>query len=129
MKKESKSKQAKRIAIVAPDDKRKEIIEWSYFNRDVLSDHDLIATHATAGLLEGTVQKPVFRLMADSSGGHQHLATLIKDNKVDVILFFENPMRSLRPDNSIRKLLDVALEMNVVIAGDRSDVGFMKATI
>lgn len=117
----------KRIAIVAPGARRKELIEWSYYNKHLLANHELIATAVTAGLLEGTVNRPVYKLSPEHIGGYHQLAALMQDKKVDVIFFFENPMRSFRPDDTIRSLLDIALEMNIVIAGNRSKVDFMGA--
>ena len=118
----------KRIAVVAPEEKRKELIEWSYFNKNVLANHDLIATYTTANLLEGTVNKPVYKLSVDHAGGYQQLYTMIQDKKVDVILFFDNPMKTVGADDSMRKLLDIALEMNIVIANNGSRQEFMSAT-
>lgn len=113
---------AKRIAIVATPAKRKELIEWSYENKSKLKDHELIATPFAAGLLEGTVNKPVLQVPPEDVGGYHQMATLMQDQKVDVIFFFENPMRTFRPNDNLRHLLDTALEMNVVIAGNRSSL-------
>ena len=115
----------KRIAIVAPPDKRKEVIEWSYFNKAMLASHNLIATHSTADLLEGTVNQPVYKLPVEHEGGYDELSALMLEKKVEFIFFFENPMKSFRPDDSVRKLLDIALEMNIVIATYQSKLDFM----
>ena len=117
----------KRIAVIASAEKRKELIEWSYSNRDVLANHQLISTNTTAKVLEGTVQKPVCRLSREKGGAYHHLITMMQDKKVDMIFFFENPLRTFRPDDKIRKLLDTALEMNIIIAGERSALDFMRA--
>lgn len=116
----------KRIAVVAPVDKRKELIEWSYFNRHILSSHTLIATYSTACLLEGTVNKQVQKLPVDFEGGYDELCSLMLNNKVDIIFFFENPVKSSHSEEITRKLLDIALEMNIVIASFRSELDFMR---
>lgn len=118
----------KRIAVVAPADKRKELIEWSYTNKEMLGSHELIAVSDTAHVLEGTVNKSVDTLPRESAGGYDHLAAMMRNKKVDIIFFFENPMRSFRQDDTMRRLLDIALDMNIVIAGTRSGVDFMKAS-
>jgi len=128
MKTDNSLTSAKRIAIVARADKRRKLIEWSYENKAMLAGHELIATAVTAGLLEGTIDKSVSTLLPEDMGGYHEMAAMIKDDKVDVIFFFENPMRTFRPDDIIRQLLDVALEMNIVIAGDRSKIDFFEAT-
>ena len=124
---ENNNTAVKRIAIIASIDKRKELIEWSYFNRDVLANHELIATNANAKVLEGTVHKPVYELSGERGGAYHQLVAMMQDKKVDLIFFFENPMRTLRPNNIKRKLLDTALEMNIVIAGERSALDFLRA--
>ena len=123
---EINNKEVKRIAIVASVDKRKELIEWSYDNKDMLSGHELIATAFAAELLEGTVNKNVFKLPAENIGGYNQLAAMMQNNQVDVIFFFENPLRNSRYDNNLNKLLDIALEMNIVIAGTQSKIDFMR---
>lgn len=115
----------KRIAVVAQGDKRKELIEWSYFNKEMLASHKLVATYSTASLLEGTVNKPVHKLAVDHAGGYDQLSALMMEKKVDIIFFFDNPMKNSRPDDAIRKLLDIALEMNIVIASHKSGIDFM----
>jgi methylglyoxal synthase len=127
MKNENKSMPTKRIAVVAPIDKRKEVIEWSYFNKARLESHTLIATSSTASILEGTINKPVHALAVDQAGGYDQLSALIAEKKIDIIFFFDNPMKSNGPVDDMRKLLDMALEMNVVIASHRSTMDFMPA--
>ena len=118
----------KRIAIVAPADKRKELIEWSYANREMLASHELLAISGTANILAGTVNKPVYELARESAGSYEELAGLMRNKKVDIVFFFENPMGTFRQDDAMRQLLDTSLEMNIVIAGMRSGVDFMKAS-
>ena len=117
----------KRIAVIAPEDKRKELIDWSYSNRDLLANHELIASNATARILEGTVLKPVYKLSDEQGGAYHQLVAMMHDKKVDLIFFFENPLRTFRPDDVTRNVLDTALEMNVIIAGEHSDLDFMRA--
>ena len=84
----------KRIAVVASADKRKELIEWAYDNKQMLAGHALIATSFAADILEGTVNTTVLKLSADNLGGYNQLATMMQNNEVDVIFFFENPLRT-----------------------------------
>ena len=128
MKNETNLTAIKQIAIVAPVSKRKELIEWSYFNKDMLAKHELISTSTTAKVLEGTVNKPVYKLSSENAGGYHQMAAMMLDNKVDVIFFFENPMKSRPQNDTIRRLLDIALEMNIVIAGERSSIDFMQVS-
>ncbi len=115
----------KRIAIVAPLDKRKEVIEWSYFNKHRLARHKLIATYSNARILKGTVNTHVHTLDIEEAGGYEQLSALITEKKVDIVVFFDHPLKKMPPNDGMRKLLDLSLEMNLVIASYKSEVDFM----
>ena len=59
----------------------------------MLASHTLIATHSTASLREGTVNKPVHKLAIDHAGGYDQLCALMLDKKVDIIFFFDNSIK------------------------------------
>ena len=86
-----KEKAAKRIAIVADDNKRTELIEWSYFNKEILEQHELTAISETAEVLEGTLKSPVKKLFTRDTGGYEELAELMEANKIDILFFFAEP--------------------------------------
>jgi methylglyoxal synthase len=67
MKTENKIINIKRIAIIGSVARRKELIEWSYSHKDTLANHELIATHSFAKVLEGTIHKPVYQLAGERS--------------------------------------------------------------
>ena len=87
-------KNIKRIAIVAYADTRKDLIEWSYANKNVLKHHIIISTARTASILEGTLNTPVLNLDHGKSGGYQQINDLLLEGKIDIILFFGNPNKS-----------------------------------
>ena len=57
-----KAAAVKRIAIVATDNKRADLIEWSYFNKDILTQHQLTAVGETGIVLEGTLNITIHKL-------------------------------------------------------------------
>jgi hypothetical protein len=69
----------KRIAIVAHDNKKKDLIDWAWYNRDVLSMHELIGTGTTGKLLEEKLKQPVQKLMSGPLGGDQQIGSLIAE--------------------------------------------------
>jgi methylglyoxal synthase len=111
-----KEKVPKRIAIVADDNKRTELIEWSYFNKDILQKHELIAISETAELLEGTLNLPVKKLFTRDTGGYEELAGLMEANKIDMLFFFAEPAVEKEKDHDLKKLLVLAAKHNIMIA-------------
>ena len=78
-------KNIRRIAIVAHADSRKELIEWSYANRNILKNHFIISTARTATLLEGTLNTPVLNLDHGKTGGYMQVKGLLEADKIDMI--------------------------------------------
>lgn len=109
-------KAAQRIAIVADDNKRTSLIEWSYFNKDVLATHELTAISETAEILDGTLKTPVKKLFTRNTGGYEQLAALIEAGEFDVLFFFAEPAIEKEKDNDLKKVLILAAKYNVMIA-------------
>jgi len=109
-------KAAQRIAIVADDNKRTLLIEWSYFNKDVLAQHELIAISETSEILEGTLKRPVQKLFTRHTGGYEQLAGLIEAEKIDILFFFAEPAIEKEKDNDLKKLLVLAAKNNIMLA-------------
>jgi methylglyoxal synthase len=106
----------KRIAVVAHDSRKNDLIEWSFHNREVLRRHELIAAGYTADVLEGTVNVPVCKLAAGQIGGYQQLADMINEAKVDAIIFLLQPKNSNDFENEMKTLLHLAEEKEIIIA-------------
>ena len=106
----------KRIAIVAHDSSKNDLIEWSFHNREVLKAHEIIAAGHTADVLEGTLNTPVNKLVTGSLGGYAQMGGMITDGKVDVIIFLGYPKKTKPVDGDMKSLLHLAEEHNLVIA-------------
>ena len=109
-------KAARRIAVVADENKRTSLIEWSYFNKDVLAQHELIAISETAEILEGTLKRPVQKLFTRHTGGYEQLAGLIEAEEIDILFFFAEPAIEKEMDNDLKKLLVLAAKNNIMLA-------------
>lgn len=106
----------KRIAIVSYHNKKKELVEWAYDNREVLADQVVIAAGMTAGVLEGTLGISVEKLASVYAGGDRQLADMIRENKVDVLLFFCDTGKPNKRNAAVKQLIQLATEMNIVTA-------------
>jgi len=119
----------KRIAFAAGDINRKSLIEWCYYNQDILKNHELIATGLTATILEGTIGATVQRLPDGASSANQQLSAMVAEQQIDILLFFWEPFQLLQPKNGIRVLYDLAVANNVIIACNLATADFVLSSV
>jgi methylglyoxal synthase len=122
-------KNIKRIAIVAYTDTRRDLIEWSYANKNILKNHIIISTARTASILEGTLNTPVLNLLHGKTGGYQQIKNLIKDDKIDMIIFFGNPLKGEHKDGWFDELLKVAIKQDIVVAYNQATIDMLLTSI
>jgi len=126
----------KQIAVVAHDNRKKDLIEWIEFNVELLLKHELTCTGTTGGLVEEAIRSKVpsteipkdftiRKLKSGPLGGDQQLGALITEGRIDLVIFLWDPMEPQPHDVDVKALLRIAVVYNIPMACNRSTADFL----
>jgi methylglyoxal synthase len=114
-----------RIALIAHDNKKSDLVEWARYNLGTLQRHQLSATGTTGGLLETELGLDVYRFRSGPLGGDQQIGAQIAEGEVDFLVFFWDPLEPQPHDPDVKALLRLAVVWNVPVACNRSSADLM----
>lgn len=115
----------KKIALVAHDNKKPELLAWALKNKDELKKHHLFGTGTTGTMIEKALDVAVTKFKSGPLGGDQQLGAAISEDKLDILIFFWDPMAAQPHDPDIRALLRLGVVWNIPMASNQSTADFI----
>jgi methylglyoxal synthase len=115
----------KRIALIAHDKKKNELIQWVNDNKSKMAQFELYATGTTGRMIEEKLQQKVIQLQSGPLGGDQQIGALITEGKIDVLIFFWDPLEPMPHDPDVKALLRIAVVWNIPMACNHTTADFI----
>jgi methylglyoxal synthase len=122
-------KAQKNIALIAHDNRKKDLIAWVAKNKSMLSLHFLCGTGTTASMVTKETGLPVRAYRSGPLGGDQRIGSLIADLQIDFLIFFWDPLESQPHDPDVKALLRIAVLYNIPVAMNISTADFLMSSL
>ncbi|MBE7085888.1 MAG: methylglyoxal synthase [Clostridiales bacterium] len=118
-------KKQKTIALIAHDNKKADIVNWALKNKTTLEQYDLCGTGTTAKLISEATDLPVKRYLSGPLGGDQQIGAKVAEKKIDLVIFFWDPLSSQPHDPDVKALLRIAVVYDIPIATNRATADYV----
>lgn len=115
----------KRIALIAHDNCKDDLLDWARYNRGTLAAHELFATGTTGEVLGSELDLTITRFFSGPLGGDQQVGAGIAEGRIDFVIFFWDPLEPHPHDVDVKALLRIAVVYNIPIACTRASADFM----
>ena len=115
----------KRIGLVAHDARKAHLVDWIRQHREVLSEHELWATGTTGREIQAGTGLRIERLKSGPLGGDAQLGAMIAEGRLDVLIFFSDPLSALPHDVDVKALIRLSTLYNIALACNRTTADFL----
>lgn len=120
-----KRRKVKTIALIAHDNKKSEIVNWALKNKETLAKYELCGTGTTAKLISEATDLKVKRYLSGPLGGDQQIGAKIAEGKVDIVIFFWDPLEAQPHDPDVKALLRISVVYDIPIATNRATADYV----
>ena len=120
-----KTKQVKTIALIAHDNKKAEMVNWAMRNKSILEKYQLCGTGTTAKLVADATDLKVKRYLSGPLGGDQQIGAKVAEKKIDLVIFFWDPLESQPHDPDVKALLRIAVVYDIPIATNKATADYV----
>ena len=115
----------KTIALIAHDNKKSDIVNWALKNKEMLAKFELCGTGTTAKLISEATDLKVKRYLSGPLGGDQQIGAKIAEGKIDMVIFFWDPLSAQPHDPDVKALLRIAVVYDKPIATNRATADYI----
>ena len=115
----------KNIALIAHDGKKRALMEWCEANKEILKGHFLCGTGTTARMIADYTGLPVRGYNSGPLGGDQQIGARIVEGRIDMVIFFSDPLAAQPHDPDVKALLRIAQVYDIPIANNKASADFM----
>jgi methylglyoxal synthase len=120
-----KKRKVKTIALIAHDNKKSEIVNWALKNKETLAKYELCGTGTTAKLISEATDLKVKRYLSGPLGGDQQIGAKVAEGKIDIVIFFWDPLESQPHDPDVKALLRISVVYDIPIATNRATADYV----
>lgn len=120
-----KRNKTKTIALIAHDNKKSEIVNWALKNKTILEKYELCGTGTTAKLISEATDLNVKRYLSGPLGGDQQIGAKVAEGKIDIVIFFWDPLESQPHDPDVKALLRISVVYDIPIATNRATADYV----
>ncbi len=115
----------KTIALIAHDNKKKDMIRWACENKERLSQFNLCGTGTTAKMVSEATNLSVKGYLSGPLGGDLEVGAKVAEKEIDIVIFFWDPLQAQPHDPDVKALLRIAALYDVPIATNISTADFI----
>ncbi|TCT16358.1 methylglyoxal synthase [Natranaerovirga pectinivora] len=120
-----KMNKQKKIALIAHDNRKRDLLDWVKKNKETLGKHFLFGTGTTGRLITEETSLPVTTYKSGPIGGDQQIGSRIIEGDIDFMVFYWDPLEAQPHDPDVKALLRIAVLYDIPVATNQATADFI----